>query len=62
MRSAGGREDEWRRSLPLPERLRLLDKAAGLDHREIKARSLHLAGARRGKIGRVAPVDKDGHG
>lgn len=38
----GGREDEWRFRLPLPERLRLLDKAAGLDHRELLARSLWL--------------------
>jgi hypothetical protein len=41
----GGRADEWRFTLALPERLRLLDKAAGLDHRQLGARSLYLAGA-----------------
>ncbi len=42
-RDRGGRADEWRFTLPLPERLRLLDKAAGLDHRQLGARSLYLA-------------------
>ena len=41
----GGRADEWRFEVALPERLRLLDKAAGLDHRRLGARSLYLAGA-----------------
>ena len=36
---AGGRADEWRFPVDLPPRLRLLDKAAGLDHRELTARS-----------------------
>ena len=40
--SAGGREDTWRFRLELPERLRLLDRAAGLDHREFAARSLFI--------------------
>ncbi len=40
--SKGGRADEWRFSPVMPERLRLLDKAAGLDHRELKCRSLWL--------------------
>lgn len=40
--SRGGRADEWRFSPTMPERLRLLDKAAGLDHRELKCRSLWL--------------------
>jgi hypothetical protein len=44
-RSRGGRADEWRFEVPLPERLRLLDKAAGLDHRRLGARSLYVAGA-----------------
>jgi hypothetical protein len=38
--SAGGRADEWRFSIELPERLALMDKAAGLDHRELTGRSL----------------------
>jgi hypothetical protein len=41
----GGRADEWRFEVPQPARLRLLDKAAGLDHRRLQARSLYLAGA-----------------
>jgi SAM-dependent methyltransferase len=43
--SAGGRDDTWRFRLELPERLRLLDRAAGLDHRETAARSLWMGGA-----------------
>ena len=42
--AAGGRADEWRFRLPLPASLRLLDKAAGLDHRELTGRSLYLPG------------------
>ena len=38
----GGREDEWRFRITLPERLALMDKAAHLDHRELTARSLFL--------------------
>jgi hypothetical protein len=38
--SAGGRADEWRFRVDLPERLKLMDRAAGLDHRELTARSL----------------------
>ena len=41
---AGGRADSWRFPVELPERLHLLDRAAGLDHRELTARSLYLAG------------------
>lgn len=44
-RAAGGRADTWRFPAAFPERMRLLDKAAGLDHRELTARSLWL-GAR----------------
>jgi SAM-dependent methyltransferase len=40
--SAGGRADEWRFSVELPPLLRLLDKAAGLDHRELTARSIYV--------------------
>jgi hypothetical protein len=39
---AGGRGDEWRFGVALPERLALLDRAAGLDHRELTGRSLWL--------------------
>jgi len=40
--AAGGRDDTWRFPAILPERMKLLDKAAGLDHRELTARSLWL--------------------
>ena len=39
--AAGGRSDEWRFPVDLPPGLRLLDKAAGLDHRELTARSAY---------------------
>jgi len=42
-RAAGGRDDVWRFAADLPERLRLFDRAARLDHRELTARSLWLA-------------------
>ena len=42
-KAAGGRSDEWRFPVTLPERLALMDKAAGLDHRELTGRSLWLA-------------------
>lgn len=45
VRAAGGREDEWRFRPDLPARLALLGKAAGLDSRELTARSLALAPA-----------------
>lgn len=46
-RAAGGRADTWRFPAAFPERMKLLDKAAGLDHRELTARSLWLgAGGR----------------
>lgn len=41
--AAGGRADEWRLAADLPPLLRLLDKAAGLDHRELTARSVYIA-------------------
>ena len=40
--AAGGRDDEWRIALDLPPMLRMFDKAAGLDHRDVKVRSLYL--------------------
>ena len=42
-REAGGREDLWRFPADLPEPVKRLDRAAGLDHRELTARSLWLA-------------------
>lgn len=41
-REAGGRDDSWRFTIDLPERLRLFDRAARLDHRELTGRSLWL--------------------
>lgn len=40
--AAGGRDDEWRFRMKLPERLALMDRAAGLDHSELTGRSLWL--------------------
>jgi hypothetical protein len=45
--AVGGRADEWRFSTPLPPTQRALAKAAGLDPRELTARSLWLG--RRGR-------------
>jgi len=44
IKSLGGREDEWRFPADLPPLQRLLDKSAGLDHQELTARSLYVAG------------------
>jgi hypothetical protein len=38
--AAGGRADEWRFPVELPPLLRLFDRAAGLNHRELKVRTL----------------------
>ena len=40
--AAGGRADEWRFRIQLPERQRQLGRAAGLDPRELTARSLWM--------------------
>ena len=40
--SAGGEEQTWRAALALPELVGRLDRAAGLDHRELTGRSLHI--------------------
>jgi len=40
--SAGGRADEWRVRAELPPIVAKLDRAAGLDHREITGRSLYI--------------------
>jgi hypothetical protein len=42
--AAGGRADEWRFQLELPGPVETIGRAAGLDTREITARSLFLAG------------------
>ena len=39
---AGGRADEWRLRIELPEIVKKLDRAAGLNHRELTGRSLWL--------------------
>jgi len=39
---AGGRADEWRVRVELPPIVAKLDKAAGLNHRELKGRSLYI--------------------
>ena len=43
--AAGGRADEWRIRPALPPLVAKLDRAAGLDHREITGRSLFLSPA-----------------
>ena len=40
--AAGGRADEWRFEVDLPPMLSLFDKAAGLNHRELTARTMFL--------------------
>ena len=40
--AAGGRADEWRFRAELPPLVAKLDRAAGLNHRELKGRSLFL--------------------
>ena len=45
-KAAGGRDDEWRFRVTLPEPIALMDKAAGLDHRELTGRSLWLPASR----------------
>jgi protein-L-isoaspartate O-methyltransferase len=43
-RRLGGRADEWRFSIALPPIVEKLDRAAGLHHREITARSIFIGG------------------
>jgi hypothetical protein len=52
-KAIGGREDQWQFRVDLPEQLALMDKASGLDHRELKGRSLWLPPSR-DKISRHA--------
>lgn len=42
VRNAGGRADEWRFPVALPATLEKFDRAAGLRHQELKARTLML--------------------
>jgi protein-L-isoaspartate O-methyltransferase len=42
--AAGGRADEWRFAVELPPLLQTLDRAAGLNHRELTVRSIWLPG------------------
>jgi hypothetical protein len=42
VKRAGGRADQWRFDAELPELVARLDRAAGLDHRELTAKSLWL--------------------
>jgi hypothetical protein len=42
-RDCGGREDTWRFPVELPELVQRIDRAAGLDHSTLTARSLYLA-------------------
>ncbi len=42
VRAAGGREDEWRMTEVLPDIVRRLDRAAGLRHETLTARSLYI--------------------
>jgi hypothetical protein len=52
----GGRSDTWRFPVSLPRRLQEIDRAAGLNHRELKARSLWLAGSAIGSRSMAAPL------
>lgn len=51
-RDAAGRADEWRFPAELPPSLATLDRASGLDHRELTARSLCLGTSCKGGEGR----------
>jgi SAM-dependent methyltransferase len=47
--TVGGRADEWRFPVTLPDLLQRLDRAAGLRHDELTARSLYVAPSRTSK-------------
>jgi Methyltransferase domain len=47
VQAAGGRSDTWRFPASFPQRMRLMDKAAGLDHSRLTARSLWIPPAGR---------------
>jgi hypothetical protein len=46
-KAAGGRSDEWRIRVPLPAIVAKLDRAAGLNHQELTARSLWISAGSR---------------
>ena len=50
--ASGGRADEWRFGVELPPIVAKLDRAAGLDHRELTGRSLFIDGRSTGGGGR----------
>jgi hypothetical protein len=50
--ASGGRADEWRIHVDLPPFLRLLDDAAGLNHRELKLRTLYVPGIATARLDR----------
>jgi hypothetical protein len=59
--AAGGRADTWRFPVDLPPLLKMFDKAAGLDHRELTVRTLYV-GASEPVLDRgsgSAPADPD---
>ena len=43
MATVGGRADEWRFRAEVPDLVARLGKAAGLDYRELRLRSLYVA-------------------
>jgi SAM-dependent methyltransferase len=49
--AAGGRADEWRVKSELPEIVAKLDRAAGLDHRELTGRTFWIPPSRAGARG-----------
>ena len=55
--AAGGRADEWQFETALPPAAALLGKAAGLNSREMKVRSLYLDGSRLPAPGSRPPRD-----
>jgi len=52
--AVGGRADEWRVRIQLPPIVAKLDRAAGLDHREITGRSLFSASATPGAAAKAS--------
>ena len=49
--ATGGRSDQWRFPQELPEMLKTMDRAAGLDHSVLTCRTLWVAGERTEKLG-----------
>jgi SAM-dependent methyltransferase len=57
---AGGRADEWRVRADLPAIVKKLDRAAGLDHREITGRSLWIGQTQPRRAGRAGWAGRAG--